>query len=89
MSMSFRFSEATGVVAGLEVHEPDGSASLERLYGILLTLRLQLVSASELDVDGRVVLELAVCELDGGPVKPARRRAILADLSSGLVFQAA
>ena len=89
MSMSFRFSEATGVVAALEVHEPDGNASFERLYGVLLAMRLQLVSASELDVDGRVVLELSVCELDGGPVKPARRRAILAELSSGVVFQAA
>jgi hypothetical protein len=81
MSMSFRFSEATGVVAALEVHEPDGSASLEQLYAVLLAMRLQLVSASELDVGGRVVLELAVCELDGAPVKPGRRQAILAELA--------
>src|SRR5882672_6833450 len=81
MSMSFRFSEATGVVAALEVHEPDGNASLEQLYAVLLAMRLQMVSASELDVEGRVVLELAVCELDGAPVKSGRRRAILAELA--------
>lgn len=81
MSMSFRFSEATGVVAALEVHEPDDSASLEQLYAVLLAMRLQLVSASELDVEGSVVLELSICELDGAPVKPARRRAILAELA--------
>jgi hypothetical protein len=83
MAMSFRFplSEPTGVVAALEVHEPDGNASLEQLYAVLLAMRLQLVSASELDVEGRVVFELSICELDGARVKPARRGAILADLA--------
>ena len=83
MSMSFRFAlaEPTGVVAALEVHEPDGNASVEQLYAVLLAMRLQLVSATELDIEGRVVLELSVCELDGAPVKPARRRAILTELA--------
>lgn len=89
MSMSFRFSESTGVVAALEVHEPDGNASLERLYGVLLAMRVQLVSASELTVEGRTVLELAVCELDGAPVKPARRRSIIAELAQRIARRAA
>lgn len=80
MAMSFRFSEATGVVAALEVHDPDESASLERMYRVLLSMRVQLVSAAEVELGGRTMLELAVCELDGAPVKPGRRRAILNEL---------
>jgi hypothetical protein len=84
MSMSFRFKEATGVVAALEVRDPDGSASFEELYRALLSMQVQLVRASELDVAGRVVFELSVCELDGGKLSDARRRAIPAELASRL-----
>ncbi|HEX4338585.1 MAG TPA: hypothetical protein VH062_21920 [Polyangiaceae bacterium] len=82
MSMSFRFKEATGVVAALEVRNPAGSASFEDLYRLLLEMRVQLVRASELEVAGRVVFELGVCELDGGKLGPARRHSILEELAS-------
>lgn len=81
MSMSCRFKEASGVVASLEVHDATGSTSLEELYRVLLAMRVQLVAATELSVDGLIVFELDVCELDGGKLKDARRRSILADLS--------
>ena len=82
MAMSFRFSERGGVVAALEVHDPEHDASLEELYNALLELRVQVVSASELEVEGRTVFELCVCELDGGKVTPARRRAVISELSA-------
>jgi hypothetical protein len=81
MSMRCRFIEASGVVASLEVHDPTGSTCLEELYRVLLAMRVQLVAATELSVDGLTVFELDVCELDGGKLKDARRRSILADLS--------
>ena len=84
MSMSFRFKEASRVVAVLEVLDPAGKASLEELYGVLLAIRVQLVRAAELDVGGGVVLELSLCELDGGKLHDARRRAILSELTARL-----
>jgi hypothetical protein len=81
MSMSCRFKEASGVVASLEVRDPTGSTSLEELYRVLLAMRVQLVTATELSIDGLTVFELDVCELDGGKLKDARRRSILTDLS--------
>jgi hypothetical protein len=82
MSMSFRFREASGVVTALEVHDPDGIACIDALYRALLTLRVQLVKAVDTEIDGKPLLELSVCELDGARVKPARQRAILAELQS-------
>jgi hypothetical protein len=87
MSMSCRFTEANGVVASLEVRDPSGSTSLEELYRLLLGMRVQLVAATELTVDGLTVFELDVCELDGAKLKDARRRSILTDLSETLAEQ--
>ena len=81
MSMSCRFKEASGVVASLEVRDSTGSTSLEELYRVLLAMRVQLVTATELSIDGLTVFELDVCELDGGKLKDARRRSILTDLA--------
>ena len=88
MSMSFRFKETKGVVAELEVHDPDDSASVEELYRVLLAMRLQLLKAVDVDIDGKLLLELSVCELDGAPVKPSRRRAILSELPARLTAPA-
>src|ERR1700743_3065120 len=84
MSMSFRFKEVSGVVSALEVRDPDGLASVESLYRALLALRGQLVKAVDIDVEGQAALELSVCELDGARVKPARQRAVLAELAARL-----
>lgn len=81
MSMSCRFKEASGVVASLEVRDSTGSTSLEELYRVLLGMRVQLVAATELSVDGLTVFELDVCELDGGKLRDARRRSIISDLA--------
>jgi len=81
MSMSVRFKEATAVVTSLEVQDPRRITSLEELYGILLGIRVQLVTATELDAGGLRVFELSICELDGGKLDDARRRAVLAELS--------
>ena len=81
MSMSCRFKEASGVVASLEVRDPTGSTSLEELYRLLLGMRVQLVAATELSIDGMTVFELDVCELDGGKLRDARRRSIISDLA--------
>jgi len=79
--MSCRFKEASGVVASLEVRGPSGGTSLEELYRVLLGMRVQLVAATELDVDGRTLFELDVCELDGGKLKDARGHSIASDLA--------
>ena len=81
MSMSCRFKEASGVVASLEVRDPTGNTSLEELYRVLLGMRVQLVAATELSVDGLTVFELDVCELDGAKLRDARRRSIISDLA--------
>lgn len=81
MSMSCRFKEASGVVASLEVRDPTRSTSLEELYRVLLGMRVQLVAATELSVDGLTVFELEVCELDGAKLRDARRRSIVSDLA--------
>lgn len=82
MSMSFRFKETTGVVASLEVRGPQGRTSLTELYRLLLALRVQLLGATELTAGERFVFELSVCDLDGGKLKDARRRAILTELAA-------
>ncbi len=60
MSTTVRFGEARGVVAALEVYGPEGIASLEDLYAMLLELRIQVVRADEV-MEGRRLLQRLAC----------------------------
>jgi hypothetical protein len=79
MSMSFRFLEATGVVAASKCTSPTET----RRRALRRSARHAAPAGQRdgLDIEGRTVLELSVCELDGAPVKPARRRSILAEIA--------
>jgi hypothetical protein len=79
MSTRFKFADDQGVLTALEVHEPEASA--ERLYHVLLSMRIQLVHVAESVSEGKTVVRLSVCELDGARIKPPRRQAIVEELS--------
>lgn len=81
MSTRFEFPETRSVITALEVHHAEAPPSAERLYCVLLAMRIQLVSHSESVAEGKSVVHLSVCELDGAPVKPPRRRALVQELA--------
>jgi hypothetical protein len=84
MSTRFELAETRGVLTALAVHEPEAHASPERLYRLLLEIRIQLVHVTETLADGKAVVRLSVCELDGAPIRRARLRTVVEAL--GRVF---
>ena len=81
MSTRFEFRETRSVITALEVHEAEAPPPAERLYRVLLAMRIQLVALAESMLDGKSVMRLSVCELDGAPIKPPRRRALVQEIA--------
>jgi hypothetical protein len=81
MSTRFEFRETRSVITALEVHEAEAPPPAERLYHVLLAMRIQLVALAESISDGKSVVRLSVCELDGAPIKPPRRRALVQEIA--------
>jgi hypothetical protein len=82
--LSVEFTEGRGIVSPLEIRSPDGAVSVEDVHAVLFALRVQVVRADEHVEDGRAVQRLAVCEFDGGPLRPPRKRAIVEGVASAL-----
>jgi len=75
-TVSVRFVEARGVVAILSVDAPPGLVSLEKMCGVLFSLRVQVVHAMEQGDGGSLRHRIGVCDFAGGPLRARRRHEI-------------
>jgi hypothetical protein len=81
-SMNVWFGSGPGIVSPLEVEGPEGGASLKELCLLLFRMRVQVLRADEERRPTRVVHRLGVCEFDGGPLSPRRRRTIAREIAA-------